>query len=112
MYNIGIHVKHPGMFFWGGRGQFSWLLKIQIQSAKFWPNFFLVGGGGGGGGVFLATQNSSVKFWPNPFRGRGENNEPKILQAQASYCITDSLSHTTCVETNKVYFNLLSKLKI
>ena len=33
--------------------------------------------------------------------GHSRNFEHKILTAKASYCITDSLSHTTCVETNE-----------
>ena len=67
--------------------------------------------GGGGGGVFLAA--SDLKFqslpWEAPILG-GEYSWlaknrvfwgfwAQILNTQARSCITDSLSHTMCVET-------------
>ena len=83
---------------------------VKTQSAKSWPNFNGEGGGHsgvvktqsgkscpnfhfwGGGGVFWTKFQLRVKwdFWT------------KISTTAASYCIADSLSHTTHVETNKV----------
>ena len=34
--------------------------------------------------------------------GHSKNFEHKIFTAQASYCITDSFSHTRCVETKQI----------
>ena len=48
-----------------------------------------------------------------PRIGYSWQNEQKILQAQAKLCITDSLSHTMCVENNKCFcarINLSSTL--
>ena len=50
MYNIGIHVKHPGMFFGGGEG--AVFLATQNSNSKCQVlTKFLFGGGGGGGGI-------------------------------------------------------------
>ena len=35
--------------------------------------------------------------------GYSFQNDQKILQVQAGFCITDSLSHSMCVENNKCF---------
>ena len=50
-------------------------------------------GGGVGGGSGGGRESCLGRI------GYSGQNEPKIL---ACLCITDSLSHTTCVETNTV----------
>ena len=58
---------------------------VKTQSAKSCSNFIFQGWGGGG---LLSTKSQFRVNW---------NFLPKISTTEASYCITDSLSHTTYV---------------
>ena len=67
----------------GREWEYSWQLKT--QSPTFWPTFHFQGGRG----VFLASQEWALLVkWA------------KSSGSLACSCIADSLSHTTCVETN------------
>ena len=60
---------------------------VKTQSAKIWPNFNYRGGG------VLCTKSQNRVFLPIWSKNSG---------SLACLRITDSLSHTTYVETNKV----------
>ena len=78
----GIRGRYSSVHFRGG-------VFLTTQNSKSQVPIFIFGGGGGGRGRGLSRIGYS---W---------QNEPKVLQAQARSCITDSLSQTTCVETKK-----------
>ena len=106
----------PKFEFSGERGR-GGILKLKSQSGKICPNFNFRGGGGGGGvGGILKLKSQSAKISDNfHFQGGGEEGIlklyfrigvfcriwTKISTTPAGSCITDSLSHTTYVETNK-----------
>ena len=105
-------VTSTGQMFIEGGGYFG---PTSIQSPKSWPNF--QGGWGGGGWDFGPTQTWSPKSWPifhfweagilwtphssKTWVGYSRNLKHTIFTAQARSCITDSLSHTMCVQTNE-----------
>ena len=110
-------VTSTGQMFMGGG-----IWTNSIQSPNPWPNFHVcVYGGEGVGGVGERgdsgpTQPKSQVLTKFSFLGRGilwtphssntwvghtRNFKHTILIAQARSCITDSLSHTTCVQTNE-----------
>ena len=93
--------------FSGGGSGYSWIIKT--QSVKFWLTFHW---GGGGWGVFLGSQSSKCQVLARE-RGKGsysrigyswlnEQNFCHAMPYSGSPCITDSFSHTTCVETKKL----------
>ena len=74
------------------------LSQVKTQSAKICLNFnFRWGGGGRGGGRYSTVLRM----------GHSQNFEPKFtVQPETCLCITDSLSHTTYVETNNLILSL------
>ena len=82
-----------------GEGEGGYSGVVKTQSAKSCQNFHF-----GGGGVFWTKSQFRVNwdFWT------------KISTTGDSYCITDSLSHTTYVETNRPSFakDHITELKI
>ena len=62
-------------------------LNLKTQSAKSQPNFHW-----GGGGGKMGTKSQNRVNW---------DFQTKFSTTPASYCIADSLSHTTYVETNQ-----------
>ena len=80
-----------------GEGGGGGILKSNTQSSKICLNFNL---GGGGGGV----------FWNQiPEQGcSGEFGQKFTVCTETCLCITDSLSHTTYVETNNGSLSLCS----
>ena len=82
---------------------------IQIQNAKVCPNLKFLEG------AILSRpiQTQSAKIWPNYHWGGGHSwpFEQKISRSLACLFITDSLSHTTYVETNKLE-TLVSSLNL
>ena len=71
------------IFISGGGG----ILQLKSQSAKISDNFHFRGGGGG---ILYCRIGVNCRIWT------------KFSTTPAGSCITDSLSHTTYVETNKV----------
>ena len=89
--------------FRGGRGVGGTLCQVKTKSAKICLNFNFRGGG-----YSLPSQNlkcqdlSKFQFWVGgsvPRLGAPSEFWTKFPTTPASYCITDSLSHTTYVET-------------
>ena len=73
----------PKFQFWG----WGVLCQVKTQSSKICLNFNFHGGGG---------YSTVLRV------GHSQNFEPKFtVQPETCLCITDSLSHTTYVETNK-----------
>ena len=69
--------------------------QLKTQSPESRPNFHW-------GGGYSGHHIPHILEW-----GHSRNFEHKILQAQARSFITDSLSHTTCVETNKLCLSII-----
>ena len=102
---------------WGGGGVF---FGSQNSKCQVLAKFSFSGGGGGagsgqlfigGGEVFLGSENSKYQVLANFSLGGGRASlllKNRVFLAKwakysgslACCCITDSLSHTTCVETN------------
>ena len=87
----------PKFLFQGGGD----ILKSNTQSAKICLNF----NGGGGGGVV---------FWNQiPEQGcSGEFGQKFTVCTETCLCITDSLSHTTYVETNEYFSRILKNIPL
>ena len=95
----------------GGGGEW-YSLPSQNSKCQDLPRFQFSGGGGGGRWYSLPSQNSKCQDLPK-FQFWGEGGSvprvgalsdflTKFSTTPASYCITDSLSHTTYVETNNL----------
>ena len=95
-------------FNWKGEGGYSWAVKT--QSANFWRGGRGRGGGEGVGGrgrgrggrdSWVVQTSGHISI----FRGGGGNlgkmSKNFAMPHSGSPCIADSLSYTTCVETNK-----------
>ena len=135
MINISLHIQKlpPATGGWGvilkSNTQsakiclnFHWGGGILSQSAKICLNFYFGGGGysevkyskcqdlpkfqlGGGGGVV---------FWNQiPEQGcSGEFGQKFTVCTETCLCITDSLSHTTYVETNEYFSRILKNIPL
>ena len=79
----------PKFQFLGGGGVIcNWKVKVPIFLTIFIS-------GGGGGGILYCRIGVNCRIWT------------KFSTTQAGSCITDSLSHTTYVETNKALLDIV-----